>query len=156
MIGPDGHKLTRIHKEMVYAIIISAVKHMITQIASIPEPIHPSYKQFVKRLIKFLKNEKRIMMLGHKIVKNEHFMELLGHEGFNDETGNEINVMIQNSLLETFSDEATNEVKKKVSSSSQNNLIEQMNSCTKDPLMVFIMYVILAFVAYTIYKNMNK
>jgi hypothetical protein len=156
MVGSSGNKVDRAHKEMVYTVVVSAVQNMITQIVSIPKPIHPSYKQFVKRLVKFLQNEKKIMMLGNKIVKNERFMELIGQEGFNDETGNEINVMIQNTLLESFSDEATNEVKKMASSSSQYGLIEQMDSYTKDPLMVLVMYVVLGFAAYTIYKNMNK
>jgi hypothetical protein len=61
--------------------------------------------------------------------------------------------IFSNNLLETFSDEATNQVKKNTSS---NGLIENMDSYTRDPLMVLVMYVVLGFAIYTMYKQYGK
>jgi hypothetical protein len=152
MVTATGVKLNYARRVMIYEIVISAMQNMINQIASIPEPIHPSYKQFVRRLIKFMHNERRIMLLANKIVQNERFINLLGQEGFDNESGNEINAIVQNNLLETFSEDATNAV----NSHAQNNVIETMDSYSKDPIMTLVMYVVLGFAAYTIYKQYNK
>jgi hypothetical protein len=78
---------------------------MISQISSIPEPLHPNYKQFVRRLVSFLQNEQRIMYLVSKVAANEQFMELLKIEGFDNSSNNNIMDIVQDNLLENFAED---------------------------------------------------
>jgi hypothetical protein len=101
-----GVTLDKKNRELVYTVIISAIKTMISQIQAIPEPIHPNYKQFLSRLMVFITNEKRIMKLASKVASSEHFVESLHVEQFNNNSFDDVMSTIQNNILEMF-DETT-------------------------------------------------
>jgi len=134
---------------------------MISQISAIPEPMHPSYRQFIRRLVRFLQNEQRIMFLVNRIIRSEKFMQLIDQEGFDNESGNELMEIVQNNLLENFADDSVAELENSYSRSrsrsESNETIENMDdSYSRDPLMTIIMYIVIGFALYLAYKHFNK
>jgi hypothetical protein len=136
---------------------------MISQINSIPEPIHPNYKQFMKRLVSFLETEQQIMLLVTRVASNEKFIQLLSIEGFNNSTNDEIMNIVQDNVLETFADNTvehmTNNVRRKKAEKSTSSdysvesYYEKMSSYRDDPSMSIFIYAILAVCVYIVYKH---
>jgi hypothetical protein len=171
IVSADGVKIDRSRRELILTVVISAIQTMISQISAIPEPLHPNYKQFVKRLISFLQNEQRIMYLVSKVASNEQFMQLLTIEGFNDDANENIMGIVQDNLLETFAEDSVENMQTSYSakSTSSNSVdsdsdsvdsvesyVERMDSYKKDPLMSVFMYVVLAVCAYIALKYYGK
>jgi len=162
IVSVDGVKIDRSRKELILRVVISAIQTMISQISAIPEPLHPNYKQFIKRLVSFLQNEQRIMYLVSKVAANEQFMELLQVEGFDNSSNDNIMNIVQDNLLETFAEDTVENMNNSYSPNSSNSskdsnsiesFIEPLDSYRKDPSMSVFIYVILAVFAYIVYKQ---
>jgi hypothetical protein len=171
IVAADGVKIGRSRKELILTVVISAIQTMISQISAIPEPLHPNYKKFVRRLVSFLQNEQRIMYLVSKVAANEQFIELIQYEGFDNSSNDNMMNIVQDNLLETFAEDTVENMENSARSNSNSNsnsssnsnsnssstsiesYVEPMDSYQTDPSMSVFIYVVLAVCAFLLYKN---
>jgi hypothetical protein len=174
--------LSTSQNKAVAAVTLSTIKNITKQINTLKGPVHPSYKQFIDRLNKFLENEKSLTKLGNKVSTNEKFMELLEQENFDNSSIDELHNILQDNLLESFAEETIEnfdqvggEISRETSVTSSissississtsstssidtiENFDEELSSYKSDPLMTILIYVVLAYLIYMVYKNYGK
>jgi len=142
----ETSNLNHDQKKIILNIIISAIKTIVAQIGTIPEPLHPNYKQFVNKLKELISNDHKIMCLVSQIAKNNKFMELIKNERFNNNPKDEILEVIQTQLFEIFKNEGLIEQYK----------IIKKKCCISKYIMMIILLIILSYIGYKFYKNKMK
>jgi TPP-dependent indolepyruvate ferredoxin oxidoreductase alpha subunit len=143
----NGTKLSKDKTKQVYQVVLSSVQNLINQIGNIPEPVHPNYKRFVSRLVKFLENEKKILSLTNKVANNKKFLKLMEMESFNGESATEMMDIIQDGILESFTQETINNM-----DLSEQTIERMTTEDNEDPIVGLLMYVLLGVMIYVTMK----
>ena len=147
----NGAKLSKEKTKQVYEVVLTSVQNLINQIGNMPEPVHPNYKRFVSRLVKFLENEKKILSLTNKVANNKKFLKLMEMESFNNESSTEMMDIIQDGILESFTQDTIDNM-----DLSEPTIETMSNDTTEDPIVGLLMYVLLSVMIYVSIKYYKK